>query len=329
MAATVGWVQPRQEQPGCQFNIISSTVVAAYCGHHAGDDEVLDVLIAWRGQPGWFQRRGGRTGVGGTGRFGAGTQGHVSQYATYDDVTIAFDADFDAGTVSIGDVTVPLKGVNTILIDQVERSGARRMTTTTWIDPRLPLGVDANLALAVRSRELRQFLRCDVPMPAPSGRRMLPQPPIVTVVREARIQAAVTVRSTRDVDHRGVRSGMQGTSAVFKALLISALIAGSGQVGFGERRTASGIALDVSCQPLPGVRIAIDGREPVVTDWQGRFEVADNGAATVTLHAALAGFRRVERRSEPRSAAPREVAYLHVAGAARGGPARHQSRNAA
>jgi hypothetical protein len=71
--------------------------------------------------------------------------------------------------------------VNAILIDQVERADARRMSTAPWIEPRLPLGVDVNLVLARRSRELRQFLRCEVPMPAALPRRMLPQPPIVTV----------------------------------------------------------------------------------------------------------------------------------------------------
>ena len=108
---------------------------------------------------------------------------------------------------------------------------------------------------------------------------------------------------------------MQGNSAVFKALLISALIAGSGRVGFGQRRTVSGIALDVACRPLPGVSIATDSREPVVTDRQGRFEVTDIGAAAVTLHAALAGFRRVERLSEPWSAAPREARIFMLVGA--------------
>ena len=47
----------------------------------------------------------------------------------YNNLTIAFDADFDAGTVAIGDVTVTLKGVNAILIDRVERADARAMST--------------------------------------------------------------------------------------------------------------------------------------------------------------------------------------------------------
>jgi hypothetical protein len=181
LIVAVGWLQPPRESPSCQYNIVSPTVAAAYCGHRSGDDEVLDLLIAWRGEPGWFQRRDGVTGGGGTRGVGAGANGRVSQYAIYNDVTLAFDGDFDAGTVAIGNLTVSLEGVNAILIDRVERADARRMSTTLWIEPRLPLGVDPNLVLSRRSRELRQFLRCEVPMPAVSPRLALLQPPVVTV----------------------------------------------------------------------------------------------------------------------------------------------------
>lgn len=180
LALTLGWTQtPREQQPSCQFNIVSSTVVAAYCGHSDGDDEVLDLLVAWRGQPGWFQLRKGTTGGGGRSGFGTGPKGRVSQYAIYNSVTIAFEADFDANTVTIGDVTLPIKGVNAILIDEVERTGARSLSATFWIEPRLPLGGDVNLALARRSRELRQFLRCEVPMPAAPSR--IAQQGVITV----------------------------------------------------------------------------------------------------------------------------------------------------
>ena len=168
------------EQPSCQYNIVSSTVVAANCSHREGDNELVDLLIAWRGQPGWFGD--GASGGGGTRRFGAGTKGHVSQSAYYNDVTLAFDADFDAGTAMIGDLTVTLRGVNVILIDQVERANAKPRPATLWIEPRLPLGRDVNLLMTQRSPELQKFLRCEVPMPAPSPTRpTLSRGAIVTV----------------------------------------------------------------------------------------------------------------------------------------------------
>src|SRR3954465_8981493 len=86
--------QPR-ESASCQSNIVSSTVVATFCGHRQGDNEMLDLLILWRGRPGWFQRHHPGGGGGGSRVFGAGTNGAVSQHQTYGDVTIAFDANFD------------------------------------------------------------------------------------------------------------------------------------------------------------------------------------------------------------------------------------------
>src|SRR4029450_4821612 len=85
--------QPR-ENASCQSDIVSSTVVATFCGHRQGENEMLDLLILWRGKPGWFQRHHlGGGGGGGSRRFGAGTNGQVSEHKIYGDVTIAFDAD--------------------------------------------------------------------------------------------------------------------------------------------------------------------------------------------------------------------------------------------
>jgi hypothetical protein len=85
----------------------------------------------------------------------------------YGDTTISFDADFDANTVTVGDEVVALDGVNTVLVDTVDRPGAQRIYATRWIEPRLPLVGDMNLLVVQRSRELLDYLRCEVPMPTP------------------------------------------------------------------------------------------------------------------------------------------------------------------
>jgi len=156
-------------------------VVATFCGHRVGSEEILDLFILWRGQPGWFQRRGsGGVGGGGSRRFGAGTKGRVSQHATYGDVTISFDADFDANTVTILNVLVPLDKVNTVLVDGIAEPDVRSISRTLWIEPRLPLTADMNLMVVRRSRELRDYLQCDIPMPSPMN-PSLPNVPVITV----------------------------------------------------------------------------------------------------------------------------------------------------
>jgi len=168
--------QPR-ESTSCQSDIVSSTAVSTFCGHHQGDNEIVDLLVLWRGKPGWFQRNGtGRAGGGGSRSFGAGTNGVVSHSQYYGDVTIAFRADFDTGAVTIGQSTIKLDHINTIVVDDVDRTW--RITNTRWTDPALALVGDWNLALAKRSPELVRELQCGIPMPASP---QLPQVPVVTV----------------------------------------------------------------------------------------------------------------------------------------------------
>ena len=157
--------QPR-ESASCQSDIVSSTAVSTFCGHRQGDNEILDLLILWRGKPGWFQSTGsGRVGSGGSRQFGAGTNGVVSQTQSYGEITIAFHADFDRGLATIGQSAITLDRVNTIVVDDVDRDW--RMTNTRWTDPTLPLVGDWNLLLATRSRAFERDLQCDIPMPAP------------------------------------------------------------------------------------------------------------------------------------------------------------------
>ena len=168
------------ERISCQSDIVSSTVVATFCGHHQGENEMLDLLIVWRGAPGWFHNRPfGSSGGGGFNRFGAGTRGHVAMHQTYGNVTIDFEVDFDANNVTIGDRTVALGRVNTMLVDNVDRPGVHHISAMRWTAPALPLGGDVNLMLVERSRELLNDLQCDQPMPRPpSG---ISQPTVITV----------------------------------------------------------------------------------------------------------------------------------------------------
>lgn len=61
-----------------------------------------------------------------------------------------------------------------------------------------------------------------------------------------------------------------------------------------QERVLNGVALDVSCQPLPGVSVSVGPGEPVVTNAHGTFAIAANGT-TAIVRAHLAGFRTLER----------------------------------
>jgi hypothetical protein len=172
------------ESASCQSSIVSSTVVATFCGHRQETNELLDLLIVWRGSPGWFQNRHLGGGGGGFNRFGPGTKGHVAMHQAYGDVALRFDADFDANTVTIGDQIATLDRSNTIVVDNVDGPGVHQISAMRWTAPQLPLGGDVNLILVQRSRELLNDLRCDVPMPTPPPR--IPQASVITVCEKLR-----------------------------------------------------------------------------------------------------------------------------------------------
>ena len=178
-SATVGC--HLHEDPSCQSDIVSASAISSFCGHAEGPAQVLDLVILWRAEPGWCQALtpGGVHGGGGSRSFGAGTRGHVSEIRRYGDITIGFDADFDAEVLTVGSSSIPLDRVNTVVLDYV--AGEWRVAAKRWTEPRPPMAGDWNLALARRSPEFLRDLRCELPMPAADSARREARPQVVTV----------------------------------------------------------------------------------------------------------------------------------------------------
>lgn len=177
---------PRQarEPTGCGSNIVSATVVATFCGHREGDAEVLDLFILWRGHPGWFQGRGS-TGSRGQHTLPLSNQalGRSSEYKTYGEVTVGYDADFDGRTATVDDAVVALDKVNTILVDHVDVPESRHIVRQERLAARLPLVGDYNVFAIRRSPALVTFLQCEIPMPVQRSARGVPtQAPLVITV---------------------------------------------------------------------------------------------------------------------------------------------------
>jgi hypothetical protein len=157
--------QPR-DAPSCHVEIVSATVITTFCGHAAGTQQVLDLFIMWRGSPGWFQRRENGSGGQDVVRdFAGGKDARVAQYSTYANVTIGFDADFDARTVRIDGDTLSLTHHNTIVVDNVDTPHMRRIATAFRVETMLPPG-DTNFILARKSARVRAAFQCTAPVPS-------------------------------------------------------------------------------------------------------------------------------------------------------------------
>ena len=156
---------------------VSPAVVATLLTNHsqAGDGE-LEVLVLWRGSPGWFLG-GGRDGHSGsrTGSRGGGET--LDHHFFFGDLRLHLQINRRTRVARVQGIEVSLQNANVILVDQVDSTEALTVVGTRWIDPKVgnaPVRVEQVLG---QSSELVDFLRCDSSLPdrsvPPLVRKML------------------------------------------------------------------------------------------------------------------------------------------------------------
>jgi hypothetical protein len=157
--------------------VVSPTTVAYWQQHDNGDGTgSLDLLVLWRGTPGWFLRGNGTSGGGGVhGGFG---QWQGSHLMTYGDITLTLgfrssSKDFDPAStiVTVLNRDIALQDTNVVLIDDVD-SGTPDIVGTRYVEPRFS-GRDAVAAIVKQTPELFEFLRCDVTLPDANQQAMM------------------------------------------------------------------------------------------------------------------------------------------------------------
>ncbi len=178
LAAVAVSVTAAHAQTSAGSNRALSPTTVAYWQQHDNGDGIgsLDLLVLWRGSPGWFFRGGSSSGGGGIhGGFGR-WQGTHSM--TYGDVTLTMEfasesKDFDPTTtvVKILGRDIPLRDANVILIDGAD-SGTPTLVGTRYVDPHFT-GPDPVADVVKRTPELWEFLRCDITLPDPGQQAMM------------------------------------------------------------------------------------------------------------------------------------------------------------
>ena len=140
----------------------SASVMVTSRTRSVGDVHELELLILWRGTPGWWAT-GSSSSSGGGGSGGGAWSDRFSQGGQ----TFEISGDNNARTADILGRTFDLTKGNAILIDGVNSPAGPRVVGTLAVDPRLPNGGDPNqiLMLLGRVKELRDYLRCDTPLP--------------------------------------------------------------------------------------------------------------------------------------------------------------------
>jgi hypothetical protein len=145
--------------------MVSPTVFASWITRSAGNDSRLQLLVLWRGTPGWYFVPGGRIG-GGSNTAGS----HWS--IEYGNVHLTLD--FGAGdTVAINGHDVHLGTDNVIYVDDVDAPSGARVIRTSRIPSQMP-GSPAQIGLAIRDvPDLVTYLRCDARASDPERQKMI------------------------------------------------------------------------------------------------------------------------------------------------------------
>jgi hypothetical protein len=140
--------------------VLSPAVVGGWFTHSdAPGSSTLDLLVLWRGSPGWFLRDGPRGSSG-----GGSSTGRSSLTVKYGGFFLQVLFDGRARLAEIDGRSVPLNDDNVVLVDDVDSVGGSKVVKTLRVDPALTDPARAEIVIR-RSPELVAYLRCDLKLP--------------------------------------------------------------------------------------------------------------------------------------------------------------------
>jgi hypothetical protein len=109
----------------------------------------------------------------GTGRSGS----YAYEYLSQGGLTFTMEFDYDKGIVKILNREISLNEINVVLVDFVDSTNGPTIVGYRWVDPappEQPSPVDPIAAVVKRTPELFEYLRCDLSLPYPLTRAMMP-----------------------------------------------------------------------------------------------------------------------------------------------------------
>ena len=163
----VSRAQPSRNSPmgsrssGGATSVISPVVVAQWFTSRRGTTEQLELLVLWRGTPGWFLQPGGSGGSG----FGASSPDYT--WIKYGSVTLSLDFDATKRTATVQGQNVPLADNNLLFVDDVDGPTGPRVTGTMAIPRAMPGSSGQIGPVLAKSLRIMSYLRCDAGSESP------------------------------------------------------------------------------------------------------------------------------------------------------------------
>lgn len=147
---------------------VSPTVLATWIKRVAPDSERTDVIVLWRGEPGWHLT-GSRRGVSSS----AARDTHYTSIS-YGGLELEMSYNRKRQVVTIGGRKVDLKpNLNVVLVDRVGADPAKFKIETLAVDESLPRhGPQLERVLGGSSR-IVEFLQCHLSLPDSRGKQMI------------------------------------------------------------------------------------------------------------------------------------------------------------
>jgi hypothetical protein len=158
---------PRAGATSSATQVISPVAVMTWLARYESESaRVLDLLVLWRGAPGWFARGSNRVASGGS------STGAFHTTIGYGDLQLELDFDRSARIAQIQRKPVELHDDNVVLVDDVDSPGGPVIVSTLHIDsdlPQMDSGYPRFDLVLRRSPDIVPFLRCDVRIPDGRG----------------------------------------------------------------------------------------------------------------------------------------------------------------
>jgi uncharacterized protein (TIGR02246 family) len=143
------------------FTVPLSHVAAASVVSEDGNR--LDLLVVWRGSPGWRVGPGG--GHPSSTAGGGGRSYHSSE--TFGSVQLDLEFDFATRIARVAGRRVSMGSDNVVLVDRIDASGGPSVVRTLSIDGELPSNSPNIYPLIARSAEVVSYIQCDAKAPSP------------------------------------------------------------------------------------------------------------------------------------------------------------------
>ena len=152
----------RGSYTGSYTRIISPVAaVTVITSGRSSVDRVLELVVLWRGSPGWFFKSDG------SGTSGGGSGTTFSGTIRFGEVTLYLKFDFSTRVVSIDDgKPIAMKDANVLLVDGVDSPGGMSGFHTLQVGS--VIDDDRRIEPVLKSSaRILEFLRCDVRLDDP------------------------------------------------------------------------------------------------------------------------------------------------------------------